>query len=662
MAHPDTTTQPTRLGATVDAPATAATRPEPPRTGPPVRRSTLAALTVAALGVVFGDIGTSPLYAIQIVYSLNGGVVRPTPAAVYGVVSLIFWAVTLIVSVKYVAFVMRADNDGEGGILALTALVQRATAGVTARGTLVSLGVFGAALFYGDSVITPAISVLSAVEGLKVAAPDVSHLAVPLALGLLTVLFAVQRSGTTAVGRVFGPLMVLWFAAIGAIGAREVVARPQIVRGLAPTYAVEFVVDHPGVAFVAIGAVMLAITGAEALYADMGHFGRPPIRRAWFCLAFPALTLNYLGQSGLILRRPAAIESPFFLLLPPWARIPMVLLATAATVIAAQAVISGAFSVSRQAVQLGFLPRLTVRHTSPDTVGQIYVPVVNWTLFLAVVAVVIGFGSSERLGSAYGVAVSGTFLITTVLFLAVARWRWRWRAWMLVAGAAVFLPIEGTFLAANLSKIHHGGWLPLVIAGGVYLLMTTWHRGSQILSVNRRRQEGPLREFVAELHAMDPPLPRVPGTAVFLNPSKDTTPLALRANVEHNHVLHERVVILSVQSLEIPRVHDRDRVTVDDLGFDDDNIAHVTARFGFHEQPNVPLALRLASEKGLECDIDADGPTYFLSRSSIRMTDAPGMSRWRKRLFALGHDVADPVEYFGLPLDRTIMIGSQIPL
>jgi KUP system potassium uptake protein len=650
------------LGVSAGAPATAVRRPEPPRARPPLGRSTLAALTVAALGVVFGDIGTSPLYAIQIVYSLNGGVVRPTPAAVYGVVSLIFWAVTLIVSVKYVAFVMRADNDGEGGILALTALVQRATAGVTARGTLVSLGVFGAALFYGDSVITPAISVLSAVEGLKVAAPDVSHLAVPLALGILTVLFAVQRSGTTAVGRVFGPVMVLWFAAIGAVGAREVVARPQIVRGLAPTYAVEFVVDHPGVAFVAIGAVMLAITGAEALYADMGHFGRSPIRRAWFCLAFPALTLNYLGQSGLILRRPAAIENPFFLLLPHWARIPMVLLATVATVIASQAVISGAFSVSRQAVQLGFLPRLTVRHTSPDTVGQIYVPVVNWTLFLAVVGVVIGFGSSERLGSAYGVAVSGTFLITTVLFLAVARRRWRWPAWMLVAGAAVFLPIEGTFLAANLSKIHHGGWLPLVIAGGVYLLMTTWHRGSEILTVNRTRQEGPLREFVAELHAMNPPLPRVPGTAVFLNPSKETTPLALRANVEHNHVLHERVVILSIQSLDIPRVRHRDRVTVDELGFDDDNIAHVTARFGFHEQPNVPLALRLAIEKGLECDIDADGPTYFISRSTIRMTDATGMSRWRKRLFVVGHDVADPVDYFGLPLDRTIIVGSQIPL
>ena len=644
----------------VDAPVTTAGRPEPPHAAPPVRRS---ALTVAALGVVFGDIGTSPLYAIQIVYSLDGGVVRPTPPNVYGVVSLIFWAVTLIVSVKYVAFVMRADNDGEGGILALTALVQRATVRVGGHGrVLVLLGVFGAALFYGDSVITPAISVLSAVEGLKVAAPDVAHLAVPVALVILTVLFALQRSGTTVVGRVFGPLMVLWFAAIGVIGAREVVAHPEIVRGLAPTYAVEFVVDHPGVAFIAIGAVMLAITGAEALYADMGHFGRPPIRRAWFGLVFPALTLNYLGQSGLVLRRPAAIESPFFLLLAPWARIPMVLLAAAATVIASQAVISGAFSVSRQAVQLGFLPRLNVRHTSAEAAGQIYVPVVNWTLFLAVVAVVVGFGSSERLGSAYGVAVSGTFLITTVLLLAVARARWHWRGWMLAAFAAVFLPIEGTFLAANLSKVHRGGWLTLVIAAGVYLLMTTWHRGSQILNGNRGRKEGPLREFVAELHAMDPPLPRVPGTAVFLNPSKETTPLALRANVEHNHVLHERVVILSIESLDVPRVEAGRRVTVDDLGFDDDDISHVTARFGFHEQPNVPLALSAARENGLESDIDTDAPTFFVSRSTIRITQATGMSRWRKRLFVVAHNVADPVDYFGLPVDRTIIMGSRIPL
>jgi KUP system potassium uptake protein len=340
----------------------------------------------------------------------------------------------------------------------------------------------------------------------------------------------------------------------------------------------------------------------------------------------------------------------------------MVLLATAATVIASQAVISGAFSVSRQAVQLGFLPRLTIRHTSAHTVGQIYVPLINWTLFVVVVAVVVGFGSSERLGSAYGVAVSGTFLITTVLFLAVARRRWRWPAWRLAAGAAIFLPLEGTFLAANLGKIQHGGWLPLVMAGGIYTLMTTWHRGSEIVNANRRRLEGPLREFVAELHAMSPQLPRVPGTAVFLNPSEETTPLALRANVEHNHVLHERVVILTVQALDVPRADDRDRVTIDDLGFDDDNIVHVTARFGFQEQPDVPLALRLADAKGLECDIDTDGPTYFLSRSTIRMTNATGMSRWRKRLFAVGHDIADPVDYFGLPLERTIMIGSHIPL
>ena len=459
-----------------------ARRAAPRRATPPVRRSALAGLTVAALGVVFGDIGTSPLYALQIVYSIDGGVVRPTPSNVYGVVSLVFWAITLIVSIKYIAFVMRADNDGEGGIMALTALVHRATTGVAARSALlVSLGVFGAALFYGDSIITPAISVLSAVEGLKVAAPNLSHLAVPLALAILTGLFAVQRSGTAVVGRVFGPLMVVWFAAIGAIGASEVASHPDIVRGLAPSYAVDFVAGHPGVAFVAMGAVMLAITGAEALYADMGHFGRPPIRRAWFWLVFPALTLNYLAQSGLVLRQPAAIESPFFLLLPHWSRIPMVLLAAAATVIASQAVISGAFSVSRQAVQLGYLPRLTVRHTSEHTVGQIYVPLVNWTLFLAVVAVVVGFGSSERLGSAYGVAVSGTFLITTVLFLAVARSRWHWAAWKLAAGAAVFLPLEGIFLAANLSKIQHGGWLSLVIAGGVYTLMSTWHRGSRIV-------------------------------------------------------------------------------------------------------------------------------------------------------------------------------------
>jgi KUP system potassium uptake protein len=648
----------------VDAKATEAEVDPARPAGIRARGPATAGLTVAALGVVFGDIGTSPLYALQIVFALGGGAVRPTTGAVFGVISLVFWSITLIVSVKYLAFVLRADNEGEGGIVALAALGRRAAGAVgTSSTALVTLGIVGAALFYGDSVITPAISVMSAMEGLDVAAPALSGLVVPGALAILTALFVVQRWGTGAVGRVFGPVMVVWFTTLAVAGAREVVAHPHIVEALSPSYAVRFVVDQPGVAFVAMGAVMLAITGAEALYADMGHFGRPPIRRAWFGLVFPALTLNYLGQASLILRDPDATASPFFLLVPGWAQIPMVLLATAATVIASQAVISGAFSLSRQAVQLGFLPRLTVHHTSPQAEGQIYMPAVNWALFLVVAAVVAGFGSSERLGGAYGIAVSGTFVITTILFTVVARWRWRWRGAAIAAFAAFFLPLEGVFLAANLTKIDQGGWLPLAIGFGVFTLMTTWSRGRAIVTDNRTREEGPLRAFVEELHAMDPPLPRVRGTGVFLNASADTTPLALRANVEHNHVLHERVVIVTARSVNIPRAHRQDRITVDDLGYTDDDITHVTARFGFQEEPNIPEALRLAGEKGLECDIDLDGPTYFLSRITIRVTDAPGMNRWRKRLFvAISRNAASPVEYFQLPDKRTITMGWQVPL
>jgi KUP system potassium uptake protein len=523
--------------------------------------------------------------------------------------------------------------------------------------------VFGAALFYGDSVITPAISVMSAMEGVDVAAPSLSHFVVPGAVVILTVLFAVQRWGTGAVGRVFGPVMAVWFAALAVVGAREVVAHPGIAKGLSPTYAVGYVVDHPGVAFVAMGGVVLAITGAEALYADMGHFGRGPIRRAWFFVVLPALTLSYLGQSSLILRDPSAAASPFFLLVPGWAQLPMVGLAAAATVIASQAVITGAYSLSRQAVQLGFLPRLTVHHTSPQAEGQIYMPAVNWALFVVVAAVVIGFGSSARLGSAYGIAVSGTFVITTTLFMAVALWRWRWRPITVAAFGLVFLPLEGVFLAANLTKIDQGGWLPLAIGIGLYALMMTWSRGRAILVENRRREEGPLRPFVEQLHAMDPPLPRVRGTGVFLNPSVDTTPLALRANVEHNHVLHQQVVIVTARSANVPRVNPEDRVTVDDLGYTDDDITHVTARFGFQEEPDIPDVLRLATAKGLECDIDLDGPTYFLSRATIRVTDAPGMARWRKRVFvAIWRNAANPVEYFHLPDRRTITMGWQTPL
>jgi KUP system potassium uptake protein len=395
----------------------------------------------------------------------------------------------------------------------------------------------------------------------------------------------------------------------------------------------------------------------------MGHFGRGPIRRAWFGLVFPALTLNYLGQAALILHHPGAAAHPFFLLVPHWARIPMVILATVATVIASQAVISGAFSISRQAARLGFLPRLTVRHTSEHTIGQIYVPGVNWLLFVAVVGLVLGFGSSQRLASAYGIAVSGTFVITTILFLTVARWRWRWPVWAIALAGVILGIVEGTFFAANLSKVHHGGWLPLVIAAGVFTLMTTWDKGRRIVTANRAREEGPLRQFIDELHQLKPPLPRVPGTAVFLSSSIDTTPLSMRANVEHNHVLHERVVIVTAESLNVPHVPRAERVRVDDLGYSDDNILHVTARFGFQDDTDIPGALRLAQAKGLECDIDAVHPTYFLSRITIRVTDAPGMSRWRKKLFVtVARNAASPVDYFRLPDERTITIGSQIPL
>jgi KUP system potassium uptake protein len=615
-----------------------------------------AALTLAALGIVFGDIGTSPLYALQTVFSLDHGAVRPVQEDVYGVVSMIFWAITLIVSVKYLTFIMRAHNEGEGGIMALTALVQRAKANAA---ILVMLGIFGASLFYGDGVITPAISVLSAVEGLKVAAPSLGQLVVPITVTILTALFAMQRWGTQRVGGLFGPVMAVWFVVLAAAGLRKVVTDPSIVKGLSPSYAVAFVLAHPGVAFVAMGAVVLAITGAEALYADMGHFGPGPIRRAWFALVFPALTLNYLGQAALILHHPGTRASPFFLLLPDWARMPMVVLATIATVIASQSVISGAFSVTRQAVQLGFLPRLTVRHTSEHEFGQVYVPAVNWALFVMVTAVVLGFASSARLASAYGVAVTGTFIINTVLFLAVARLLWHWAAWKLALAAVVFLSVEVTFFAANLAKIVHGGWLPLVIGIGVSTLLLTWRRGRQIVNANRTAEEGPLRAFVDELHAMRPPVPRVPGTAVFPNPTIQTTPLAMRANVEHNHVLHESVVIISAHSVRVPHVPEAERVTIDDLGYSDDGIAHVTARYGFQDPPDIPAALRVACEQGLECDLQRT--SYFLTQIVIRPTDAPGMNRWRKKVFvAISRMAASPVEYFRLPVDRTLIIGSQI--
>ncbi len=625
-------------------------------------RAGMAALTLGALGVVFGDIGTSPLYAVQTIFSADDHVVRPDQATVYGVISLIIWAVTSIVSVKYVTFIMRADNDGEGGIMALIARLQRVRlTGTIGKAALVALGIFGASLFYGDGMITPAISVLSAVEGLKVAAPSLEHLVLEITLVVLTALFAIQRFGTGAIGRLFGPVMAVWFAVLALAGVRQVAKHPEILKALSPSYGITFFVDHGGVAFIALASVVLAVTGAEALYADMGHFGRPPIRRAWFLLVFPALTLNYMGQGSLILDSPRAIANPFFLLFPHWSRIPMVLLATVATVIASQAVISGAFSVTRQAVQLGFLPRLTIRHTSEHEVGQVYLPAVNWGIFAAVVALVVGFGSSSHLASAYGIAVTGTLAIDTILFFVVVRTQWKRPLWLVLAGAALFLSVDLAFLSANLRKVLHGGWFPLTIALAVFTVLVTWQRGRQIVTRNRTEQEGPLREFVQEVHAMDPPVFRVPGTAIFLNANKETTPLAMRANVEHNHTLHESAVIVSIETGTAPHIAENERIKVDDLGYGDDGITHVTARFGFQDRPNIPATLRLAVEQGLECPVDTETCSYFLSRMTILPTRGPGMRMWRKRLFvALSRNSANAVEYFGLPIDRTVVMGGQI--
>jgi KUP system potassium uptake protein len=632
------------------------------RGGPPSHAAGVGGLVLSlgALGVVFGDIGTSPLYAMQAVFA---NAVRPTQEGVYGVVSLVFWAVTIIVSLKYVTFIMRADNDGEGGIMALIARVQHAVVESRwAKMALVGLGIFGASLFYGDGMITPAISVLSAVEGLEVAAPSLASMVVPITLTILTVLFAIQRFGTRAVGRLFGPVMAVWFAVLAVSGLREVIGHPGILRAVSPTYALEFMVDHGGVAFAALGSVVLAVTGAEALYADMGHFGRSAIRRAWFALVFPALILNYMGQGALILRAPQSVENPFFLLFPDWSRIPMVLLATAATVIASQAVISGAFSLTRQAVQLGFLPRLTVLHTSGREIGQVYVPAVNWGIFVAVVALVVGFGTAERLAHAYGVAVTGTLAIDTILFFFVVRVVWKRPLWMVVAGTAAFLTVDLAFFAANVPKVLHGGWFPLVVAAVIFVVLTTWQKGREIVTRRRTEEEGPLRDFVEEVRGQDPPVYRAPRTGVFLNANRETTPLALRANVEHNNVMPGHVVIFSVETLGVPHVPEDERISVDDLGYRDDGIDHVVARFGFQDNIDVPRTLRLAAER-LERDVDCERASYYLSRITIVPVGGDDMAMWRKRLFvAIARNAANPVPYFSLPDERTIVVGEHIEL
>ncbi len=625
-----------------------------------------AVLALGALGVVYGDIGTSPLYTEQVIFGSYRATAHVTAATVYGVASLIFWALMIVVSIKYAGFIMRAHNRGDGGIMALTALLQRHR---VARGALlVTLGIFGAALFFGDGIITPAISVLGSVQGVQVATPALGHLVVPISVALLIGLFVLQRFGSGTIGWLFGPVILVWFCAIGVLGLSEVLKDPAVVQGLSPTWGVRFMISHGAAGYLVLGGVVLAVTGAEALYADRGHFGGGPIRLGWFCLALPALMLNYLGQAAFVLHNPglardAATFNPFYQMAPRWALWPLVVLAAVATVIASQAAISGSYSVAKQAMQLGFLPRLRVLHTSRME-GQIYVPVINWGLCIGVVALTLVFRSSSKLGDIYGVAVTGTFILNTVLFLAVARLLWGTSKRKLAPVAVLFLTVEVAFFSSNIAKVEHGAWLSLAVALVISLVMLNWRRGEMIVTRNRIAQQGPLSEFLDGLAETEPPIVRVPGVAVFLCRDAHSTPLALRADVEHTHSLHEKVVIVSVETVSIPHVDDAVRVAVEQLGRGRHKVSHVTARIGYQDKLNVPAALELARKRGLlERNLDLEHASYFVSRIAIEPTDAPGMQHWRKKLFiAIARNASSPIEHFGLPSDRTVMMGCQVAL
>jgi KUP system potassium uptake protein len=608
-------------------------------------------LAVAALGVVYGDIGTSPLYTIKQCFA-NAEV---NQIRVFGVLSLIAWSLTLVVTVKYVLVLMRADNRGEGGILALMVLARRATVAGRNRWIL-GAGLFGAALFYGDGVITPSISVLSAVEGLTVATPAFESVVVPLTLLLLVGLFVVQRRGTGRVGAYFGPVMVLWFVSIGLLGAWEIARRPSILLAVDPRYAAALMMNHPWHGFVLLGSVVLAVTGAEALYADMGHFGRSPIRRAWLRFVFPALLLNYFGQGALLLARPEAIANPFYLLAPSWAVYPLVVLASTATVIASQAVISGAFSITRQAVQLGYLPRMLVRHTSEQEIGQVYVPAVNGLLLVAVVATVLGFRSSNALGGAYGVAVTGTMAVTTVLAFVYFSRGVGWPLWRLVPLFTLFLFVDLSFFAANLLKIVDGGWFPLAIAGTLYAVMMTWLWGRQRIGELRASGALPLATLIENLRPDHPA--RVPGTAIYMTSRVDIVPAALLHNMKHNKVLHERNVLMTVRTEDVPRLPEAERLQIDHLG---ENFHTVMIRYGFLEEPDIPRVLALCRVGGFRFNLM--DTSFFVGREKIIAKRPSGLLLPVKKLFVLLSNVAlDATEFFRIPINRIVELGGQLEL
>jgi len=618
-------------------------------------KSAFLALTVGSVGVVYGDIGTSPLYALREAVSASTGGGAITRDSVFGVLSLILWALIVTVTLKYVVVLLRADNNGEGGTLALMALAQRALR--RGANVIVLCGIVSAALFYGDAMITPALSVLSAVEGLNVATPELDPRAVVfLTVAILVVLFAVQSRGTARVAAFFGPIMTLWFVVIAIPGVAHVAADPEVLLAFNPVYAVSFLAGHGTISFVTLGAVFLAVTGAEALYADLGHFGRKPIQTAWLALVLPALALNYLGQGALVLANPAAIENPFFLLYPGWALLPMVLLATIATVIASQAVISGAYSLSQQAIQLGILPRLEIRHTSEAHYGQIYVPRVNLLLLLGVLMLVAVFRSSSALTSAYGIAVSGTMVVTGIMAIVVV---WRVWHWSLLAAALLMVPfvlIDLTFLSANMLKVVEGGWVPLALGAFVMLVMYTWRRGTRLLYEKTRRQETPLQELVAMLERKPPQ--RVRGTAVFLTSDPTSAPTALMHSLKHYKVLHERNIILTIETSSTPRVDPTERVRIEPVS---DTFTLLRLKFGFMEMPNVPRALAIARKLG--CSFDIMSTSFFLSRRALKPAAHSGMPRWQDRLFILLTRFAnDATDYFQIPTDRVVEVGTQVTI
>jgi KUP system potassium uptake protein len=615
------------------------------------RKSSTAALTLLALGVVYGDIGTSPLYALKGTFSPEYGIPF-TPENIFGGLSAVFWALMIVVSLKYVTLVLRADNRGEGGIMALLALASGAVRErPRLRALLLAAGVLGAALFYGDAVMTPAISVLSAIEGLEVGTAAFKPYIVPLAAGVLIALFLIQRHGTGIIGAMFGPICALWFAALAAAGVWNIAKNPVILAALDPVHAIRFATGHGFASFVVLGAVLLAITGAEALYADMGLFGKRAIRVAWFGLVAPALVLNYFGQGAMLIADPKALENPFFLAYPSWALYPMVVLATAATVIASQATISGAYSLTRQAIQLGYLPRMEVRHTSARVIGQIYVPAVNWILFVAVLGAVIGFASSSRMASAYGVAVMSTMLVTTFLTFFVLRYGWRYPLWLCIAATGFFLAVDALFLSAAMLKVLEGGWFPLVLGAAVFVVMMTWRRGRELLFRQWNASSVPLEELIAALSREA--LPRVPGTAVFLTAMPQLTPPALLHSLKHYKVMHERVVFLTVEFLEVPWVPNGEHVAVEPLG---GQFYRLRVRFGFMNTPDVMRALDLAREQGLA--LDPMQTSFFVSRDRI----VPVHS-WRDRVFAaMARNASNITDFFNIPANRVVELGTRVEI